>query len=263
MWNIKNPEIRNVTLDFTSSDQGKPEVSQLIYEDAVLMNAIEYIDFDEDSYIGFNKDIDAFQIIICDHCGITQCSSGGWVCFRKSGDYVLLIPAFELIEADEWNDTHYAPPNFYDKKTHKRKKDTPYFDLKTYEKLRKRFPKFPNIEQISHLKMSEAMRLVQFNMPMRFFGTPPEVFLATVKKNMVVGASKDEALENLKRIEQILKTNYENDSPALIRKPMDNEEPIYLFIDANEFIDWQALVKNGEDCFLFLEENFVVEEVSK
>ena len=259
MWHIRNLEIRKTTFDFTSSGQGKPEVSQLVYENTVLMNAIEYIDFNEDSYINFGKNTDAIQVIICDHCGITQCSSGGWICLRRSGDFVLLIPAFDLIERNEWNETHYAPPSFYDKETHKRKKDTPYFDIENYEKLRNEFPKFPKLKEIKHLKMSEAVRLIQFNMPMRFFGTPPEVFLSTVKKNLVVGASKDEAFEHLERIEEILKSNYKNDSPALIREPFKDEEVIYLFLDTSEFIDWQALVKNDENYFLFLEEHFVVE----
>lgn len=259
MWHIKNPEIRKTTLDFTSSGQGKPEVSQLVYENTMLMNAIEYIEFNEDSFINFGENTDAVQVIICDHCGETQCSSGGWICLRKSGDFVLLIPAFELIEEDDWNETHYTPPNFYDKNTHKRKKDIPYFDLETYKQLRKEFPKFPKLEEIKHLKMSEAMRLVQFNMPLRFFGTPPEIFLSTVKKNLVVGASKNEAFEHLERIEKILKRNYKNDLPALIREPFEDEEIIYLFLDTSEFIDWLALVKSNEDYFLILEENFVVE----
>jgi hypothetical protein len=238
MWHIKNPEIRKATLDFTSSDQGKPEVSQLIYDNSILMNAIEYIDFDED----------AVQIIVCDHCGITQCSSGNWVCFRKSGKYILLMPTFKEIEEDSWNMTEYASPTF---------KDTPYFDLKTYESLRKQITNLPNPKQIKSLKMSEAMRLVHCNFPFRFFGEPPTIFIQPNKWNLAVGASEGEVKEHLETIENILKENYENNSPALIRKPLPNEKIIHIFLDANEFIDWQAIVENKEKYLLTLEDHVI------
>lgn len=174
MLQIKKFKVRKTTLDFTSSGGGIPEVSQLLFNDVIFMNAIEYVEFEED----------AVQLNICDHCGTIGCSSGDWVSFRKSGDYILLIPVFELTEKDEWNGTEYAPPSIYDKETRKRKKDTPYFDLETYGRLRKKFPNFPSIDKIKHLKMREAVRLVQYNMPLRLFGTPPEVFLSqTIKKS--------------------------------------------------------------------------------
>lgn len=253
MWHIKNPEIKKTTLDFTSSEQGKPEVSQLVYENFILMNAIEYTEFSGDSV----------QLIICDHCGIINCASGGWVCFRKSADFILLIPDFESIEEDEWSSTEYAPPSFYDKSTHKQIKDTPYFDLTTYNNLRKSFPHFPVYDKLQNLKMSEAIRLAQYNMPMRYFGTPPEIIISPNKKNLAVGASKGKAKEILERIEKILKDNYKNDSPALIRKPLYNEEIIYLFLDASEFIDWKTLIRKNEKYFLMLEENFVIENFQK
>lgn len=79
----------------------------------------------------------------------------------------------------------------------------------------------------------------------------------------MVGSSEEEAPKYLELIESILIENYENDLPALIRKPLNDEKIIYLFLDTSEFIDWQALVKNGENHFLFLEEDFVVEIISK
>lgn len=249
MWKIKNPEIRKTILDFTSSGQECLEVSQLIYEHSVIMNAIELMEFDED----------AVQLIICSHCGTVQCKSGDWVCFRKSNNIVLLIPCFEKIESDDWSASEFSPSEFYDPNTHNRRKVTPYFDLETYNNLRSSFPNFPRIEEIKQLKISEAMRLTQFNMPFQMFGKPPEVSFRPDKWSLAVGASLGEPKEHLRKIENIIKNNYKKDLPVIIREPLPNEEVIYLFLDASEFIDWKVLVKNHDSYFLMMEENFVIE----
>lgn len=250
MWHIKNPEIKKASLDFTSSGQNKPEVLQLVYEDAILINAIEYVDFDRS---------EAVQLIVCDHCGYTNCSSGNWVCFRRSDERILLIPCFEQIEIDSWHATEYAPPAFYNKATHEQKIGTPFFDLETYEKLRESILHLPAFAEVANLKMSEAVRLAQFNMPFQFFGESPRIFIQPDKRDLVVGASEGEHGDHLQRIEEILKSNYDNDSPALIRRLLPDEEFIYLFLDADEFTDWQALVKSGTNYYLPLEEGFVIE----
>lgn len=250
MWHIKNPEIKKSVLDFTSSAQGHFEVSQIIYENSVLMNAVELMDFDDE----------LIQLIICDHCGTVGCQSGNWVRFRKSGDFILLTPDFERFEQDDWSENEFSPPDFYDKFSHNRKAGTPYFDLKTYENLRKSFPNFPSFEEIKDLKMREAVRIFQQSAPFQLFGEPPEVSFNSAKRKLVVGASEGDANEHLQTIEAVLRENYENDSATLIRKRLPIEEVIYIFLDADEFIDWQALLKNGEDYFLMINDNFVIEK---
>ena len=60
MWQIKDPELKPATLDFTSSEQGKVQVSQLFSEGIQLINAIELVEWDTDS-----------QFLICEECGFT------------------------------------------------------------------------------------------------------------------------------------------------------------------------------------------------
>lgn len=250
MWHIKNPEIRKSALDLTSSEQGHIEVSQVVFENSVLMNAVELMEFDED----------LVQLIVCDHCGSVGCKSGDWVRFRKSGDFILLTPDFDRFNQDDWSVNEFAPPNFYDKSTHNRKKGTPYFDLETYKTLRNSFPNFPSFEKIQNLKLSEAVRIAQQNIPFQLFGEPPKGSFNSAKKGLIVGASNGDANEYLQTIEAILRENYENDSLALIRKILPSEEIIYIFLDADEFIDWQALVKNTEGYLLIIDDNFVIEK---
>jgi hypothetical protein len=108
--------------------------------------------------------------------------------------------------------------------------------------------------------MSEAMRLAQDKMPLRIFGMSPEINVRTDKFRYIIASSDGEAKEKLQKIETILRENYENNSPAKIRRPAADEEIIYLFVDVAEFTDWQALVKNNSDYKLLLEEKFVIEE---
>lgn len=246
MWEIKNPAIQKSRLDFTSSGQGFYEASQLVAGGVVLMNAIELTEFDED----------AVQLLICNQCGIVGCRSGNWVSPRKSGDFILLIPAFEKMEGDAWSETEFAPPQYL------KKEGAAYFNLETYENLRRLISRFPAIEKIKNLKMSEAMRLAQDKMPLRIFGAPPEINVQPDKFGYIIASSGGEATENLRKIEEILRQNYKNDSPAKIRPAAADEEIIHLFVDAVEFTDWQALVKNNSGYKLLLEEKFVIEEAN-
>lgn len=247
MWEIKNPSIQKAELDFKALGQSPFEVSQLVAAegDVVLMNAIEWSYFDND---------DVHQLLICDQCGTPGCQSGGWVSFRKASDFILLVPAFEKMEDDDWSRTQFAPPQYPGKS------GTPYFSLETYESLRRRISLFPATEKIKNLKMSDAMRLAQRTMPLRIFGEPPEINIQSDKSGYIIASSYGEAEESLKKIEEILRRNYENKSAAKIRRPADSEEIIYLFIDAAEFTDWQALVKTDSGYKLLLEEKFVIEE---
>lgn len=243
MWRIEDPTIVSTTLDFASSGQGQRGVSQLISESIVLMNALELMDWRTDGT----------QLIICNQCGIESCGSGGWVVLRRGGDRILMIPDFEGMEKDEWSKTEYGPPDYL------KKDGVPYFDLADYEELAQTGLGFPALDGIRPLEMREAMRLAQMEMPFRMFGEPPDIKLADAK-SLVVAASDGEAAQHLSTIENILRTYYESREPAIIRKrrPVD-EEIVYLFLDAAEFTNWEALVRTENGYRLLLGETFVIE----
>jgi hypothetical protein len=118
---------------------------------------------------------------------------------------------------------------------------------------------FPSLVEIPALQMREAMRLVQFEMPYKIFEEPPTVELKKEKSALVVAASDGEPSQHLETMQQILEDNYENRNAAFLRKPKAGEEIVFLFLDASEFIDWQALVKTKDGFLLMLEEEMVVE----
>ena len=74
MWKINSLEIKPAILDFSSSEQGKREVSRLLSDGIELINAIELVDWDSEDT----------QVLICEECGYVHCEPGGWVSFRRS-----------------------------------------------------------------------------------------------------------------------------------------------------------------------------------
>jgi hypothetical protein len=128
--------------------------------------------------------------------------------------------------------------------------------------LREKFSDFPKIDEIKNLKIREAMRLVHQNMPLRIFGEPPQINVRQDKLKYITASSEATPEEQLKRIEEILRKNYQNNSPAGIRRPSANEEIISLFIDINEFTDWKPLIKINSGYSLLLEEEFLIEELN-
>jgi hypothetical protein len=242
MWRVENPTIVNTTLDLTSSGQGRVKVSQLHSNSIVLMSALELMEWNSDRT----------QLLICGGCGIESCESGGWVAPRSAGDSILLIPAFEEMEPDESSKTEYGPPRYL------KKEGAPYFDRATYEFLVATGLGFPDLNAIKPLEMGEAMRLAQIEMPFRMFGEPPELKLADAK-SLVIAASEGEPKDHLSTIEGILRSNYKSREPAVLRTRRVDEETIYLFLDASEFTDWEALVRSENGERLLLAEKFVIE----
>jgi hypothetical protein len=50
MWRVSALETRRAAMDFTSSGQGRPTMSQLVFDGAVVANAIELTDWSESPF---------------------------------------------------------------------------------------------------------------------------------------------------------------------------------------------------------------------
>jgi hypothetical protein len=243
MWRIDNPKFEPTTLDFTSSGQSHFQATRLVSDGVELMNAIELMDWDDDK----------IQVSICGHCGTVGCSSGGWIVFRSAGDFLLLMPAFDAMSDDNWSKTEFSPPYFV------QDKGTAYFDRRTYESLREQFSSFPPLEKIQPLQMREAMWLVQSSAPLQILGEPATLDIDRRKFDFVIAAMEGDPKEHLRQAESLLRENFENKSVARLRPFLPDEESVWLFLDAAEFIDWQAMVSSHEKYKFVLDNEFVVD----
>lgn len=243
MWRVENPKFEPTTLDFTSSGQGHFQATRLVSNGVELMNALELMDWDDEKV----------QVSICDHCGYVHCSSGGWVVFRSAGNLVLLMPAFDAMRDDDWSRTEYSPPYYL------QDKGTAYFEQQTYESLREQFSSFPPLEKIRPLQMREAMWLVQSSAPLRILGEPTTLDIDRNKFDFVIATMEGDPKEHLRQAENLLRENFENQSAARLRPFLPDDELVWLFLDAADFIDWQPMVSSDGKYKFVLDNEFVVD----
>lgn len=239
MWQIKSPELKRSTLDFGSSGQGRLHVCQLFSEDIELINALELVNWD-------SKDT---QFLICEACGEVHCKPGDWVSVRKSDSMVLILPASSYVWRESNAETEYRPPYYLEKQ------GIAYLDISTYESLRSKHSSFPALDQIQPLNLKEATLLFQWNAPYRVFGEPPAV---RTRSDIVVGSSEGDHVECLQRIEDLIQRQYGVECLAQLRPLSERERVISLYLDANEFMEWDALVFDGSEYKLFVDSKHVI-----
>jgi hypothetical protein len=239
MWQIKNPEIRPATLDFSSSAQGKVQVSQLFSDGVGLINALELVDWDSEDT----------QFLICEACGYTHCKSGDWVSLRQSDSLILILPALGYVWGEGREKEEYRPPYYL------KKQGVAYLDSSTYESLRSKHSSFPPIEQIRPLNMREATLLFQWDAPAQVLGEPPEI---DVRRDIILASSEGDYVEYLKQLEALIQRQYKDESHAILRPVSDGEQVISFYLDAEEFIEWKALVFDGSAYRLLVDSGYVI-----
>lgn len=136
-------------LDFSSSGQGKVDVTALYFDENQFFNAIELLEYGDKQ----------FQTETCRCCGYTGCSSGSWVTIRQCDDYVLFIPAIEAMGEGKWEKEEYSPPYFL------RKYGAPALSKPTYTELNKVCPILPSMNGIPHLNKADVLALLQLEAP--------------------------------------------------------------------------------------------------
>ncbi|HET8783658.1 MAG TPA: hypothetical protein VFM63_14695 [Pyrinomonadaceae bacterium] len=241
MWRIENLELRPGTLDFTSSEQGWRKVTQLFAGEVKLINAVELVSWDLE---------DDTQFLICEACGMEHCKQRDWVRVRRSGSLVLVLPAFDYVWAEREEDRlEYSPPSYLTER------GIAYINRSTYETLPQQNPEFPVFERIPHLNMREAALLFHWTTPAQVLGPPPEI---RVNSEILAGASEGSAADHIDHLSTLLQTLYDDPSHALLRPLTEQDHVLSLYLDASEFIDWKAIVVDGDDYRLVVDSRFVI-----
>ena len=238
MWQIKEFELKPATLDFSSSEQGKVQVTQLFSEGIQLINAIELVEWDTDS-----------QFLICEECGFTNCKPQDWVSVRRAGSLVLFLPASIYVwTVNRMDKTEYSPPAYL------KQKGIPYLSFSTYEALKSRHASFPATDEIPPLQLKEATLLFHWTAPDNVLGELPEI---DVRRDLIIGASEGNQAEHLTVLQALMEKQYKIDSPAQLRSVATNEQVISLYLDDGR--EWQAMVFDGSEYRLLVESKYVVD----
>ena len=95
MWSVEVIATVPVELDFSSSGQGRRSATAIEAAGVRLFNAIELVDVESA----------ATQVEVWECCGVSHCSPGGWVAFRRIGDKVVWIPAWDEMAKGAWEES--------------------------------------------------------------------------------------------------------------------------------------------------------------
>ena len=239
MWQIRDPEIKPATLDFSSSGQGTFPVSRLFSDGIELINALELVDWDSEDT----------QLLVCAACGYTHCKPGDWVSIRQSNSLILFLPASGYVWGERREKGEFSPPYYL------KKRGAAYLDLSSYESLRSKHSSFPPAGRIRRLNMREATLLFQWDAPARVLGEPPEV---TVRRDIILASSEGDYVQHLKQLEALMHRQYIDESQAVLRPVSGGEQVISFYLDAEEFIEWKALVSDGSAYRLLADSRYVI-----
>lgn len=230
---VEKIETRPVVLVFTSSGGGSLSTFELYADQVLFANALEFIDLSEDPS----------QLIVCDKCGIIGCQPGGWVSFRRAGDLVLVIPAFDSMEIAEYGLEEYRPPDYF--------KDMgfPCFDIPLYKKLMKMVTGSRGLTRLTPLTVGEAIRLFQWESPYKVLGRFPDPPL--LNEEMILDIVKGEREKELEKVRNFV-THYAGSSIPLVPiKHNQRHKAIEILLDMPGFPVWRRFATIGDDiCIL-------------
>src|SRR5262245_26545027 len=122
MWSVEAGDIEAsaVELDFASSGRGRRAATAVSAAGIRLFNAIELVESERS----------ATRVEIRECCGAPHCAPGGWVAFRRIGERVTWVPAWDEMEEGQWERSEYRPPSFL------QSRGVPVFSAPAWDRLR-------------------------------------------------------------------------------------------------------------------------------
>jgi len=235
MWTSTNFRTIKKQFDFTSSEQGRPEMTSLLVDGEDFINMVEVLN-------GEVQDDQIFQAIICEGCGIYRCESGNWIAIRQYDNFIFFIPAFEKL-MEEQDKSEYAPPYSL------RKKGAFWLSLNEFIKFKKLVPEFDRLETFKTLTKNELIALYKWDTPLKMFGDFPD--FVPLKKNQILAVSE---FDNTTVIDILNKKveDLEAATEFAIGPIMDNNKIISIFLEDKSITEWKALYKENGHYSLLL-----------
>lgn len=243
MWTVEDIELVPVELDFSSSGQGRRAATAITAGGVRLINAIELVDVEPA----------ATQVEVCECCGYSHCSPGGWVTFRRIGHSVVWLPAWDEMEKGAWEGSEYRPPSFL------ATKGVPMFSRASWERLRALHPEFPASEKIPGINSREIARLCQWSAPGRLLGEYPSE--PRVRHDLVIAVTEGDRSTEIGAVDRSLHDHYGALDPMHLIAEKKAIEPIEFWLNLPGTPGWKSFAHvEDQVCFLLDEQTVLMHE---
>jgi hypothetical protein len=235
MWSIEAVDIEAnaVSLDFSSSGQGRRAATAVSAAGIRLFNAIEFV----------HVEPSATQVEVCECCGTPHCSPGGWVAFRRIGERVVWVPAWDEMEDGRWEMSEYSPPAFL------QSRGAPVFSDPAWGRLRDLQSGLPHAHALPQINSREAARLCQWSAPGRVLGTFPDV--PCTRRDLLIAVSDGDLGAEAECVDQCLRDHYEGKQVMELVPQHISVAPIEFWLDLPGTPSWKSFGHiDVQTCFL-------------
>lgn len=235
-------ETREATLDFTSSEQGRPRVTQLFVDDVLFANALNLTSWDAE----------AFQPLVCEACGIEGCEPGNWLAARRAGEFAVLLPDFSAMLDDENEATEHAPPAYI------RTRGALVLGPDEYHRFRSLVSGVREFERLPGLRGNEASRLLQLeaahNMLGRFPGT------VALRNDHAIACTDGDLTGRMQEVAGLLQALGEH-QPVRLRPVSSEAVPVVFYLDDAKATEWAPISLENDRAVLLAAPGLVVERL--
>lgn len=233
MWIVDEFKCVPVELDFSSSGQDLRSATAIESRGVRLFNAIEWVEVDSA----------AAQVDVCECCGLPQCSPGGWVAFRRMGDRVAWIPAWDLMGSGTSEMLHYSPPSFM------QARGAPVFPATVWQRLRALHASLPQLGDLPPITSCEIARLYQWGAPAHILGLPPAQ--PRLRRDLLVAVTDGDLEGEASAVDECLRAHFESDRPMCLISLSMAVRPIEFWTDLPDTPSWTRFAHIDKDvCFL-------------
>lgn len=242
IWNVEpvHIETQAIELDFSSSGQGRRAATSVSSAGVRLFNAIELVDVESS----------VAQVEVCESCGVPRCSPGGWVAFRRIGETVVWLPAWDELENDGWEASEYAPPSFL------KSRGIPVFSAAAWVRLRGLKGRLPEACALPRLDSREAARLCQWSAPGRLLGEFPAV--PSIRRDLLIAVAEGDLAAEAEFVDPCLRDHYERKRAVDLAPSNGPVASIEFWLDLPGAQAWRGLGRLGTQACFLLGEGFTL-----
>ncbi len=232
MWLAESFNLREVLYDMSSSGGTRRPFRALVADDITLMNMIENVEFGDDPV----------QVVNCCECGMPGCADGNYLSFRRLGDWVAWIPAYDEMLKGEWERTFFAPPDYV------AIQGIPLFSPGSYSALRSLVPNLPPPGDVARMTSREAVWCLQSEAPLSILGVFPSE--PRLDRARVLAMTEGEVESSCDRLERFLQTQWRSQISLEPIPAGHGVEHIEFHLDGPRFPAWGPVCTFGAaSCF--------------